>query len=264
MAFLMIVPPFTLGAFFWMGEIADETLIQRTVSPNRMQIAYVYFRGVGAYTGGNGHIFIRLRPGLFPFIERDIYYIGRSNADKSSSNYIQWRGNDQIYISETHEELSITGPQFEVPAVVALPYAIIESVIAMSNQFAITQKKTTPVRDVPIYPGEIFSDQSSLIDDDKTVFRSFNVREDIIKVEGWYENTLTLSPWKILQANKYIETEENQTYINYCIQATCVMGSEQRIYYWEFMGNSDSPDVHINIGTPNPITDACQRYIKSP
>ena len=57
---IMFLPPFTLGGLFMLVEIQNETVIQETVSPNGLETASVYFRGVGAYGGGNGHIYVRI------------------------------------------------------------------------------------------------------------------------------------------------------------------------------------------------------------
>lgn len=53
-ALVLLVPPFTLGAIFTASEIANEIEIQRALSPDGSRTAYVYFRGVGAYSGGSG------------------------------------------------------------------------------------------------------------------------------------------------------------------------------------------------------------------
>ena len=93
----MLVPPFTLGAFFAASEIAGETEIQRAISSDGTRIAYVYFRGVGAYSGGNGRIFVRVRHQILPLLERDVFYLPRSYADENSTNYLEWRDNNTLY-----------------------------------------------------------------------------------------------------------------------------------------------------------------------
>jgi hypothetical protein len=265
-ALVMLIPPFTLGAMFAVSEIADERQIQRATSPDGTQIAYVYFRGVGAYSGGNGRIFVRVRRSALSFLERDIFYLRVSNASEDSTNYLEWHGNDTIYIPEINDEISVGVIEVEIPQVVALPYGIIRRLFAMAEQAKINQQQTIPVRDVPIYPGDIFSNQSQFLEEENTVFRSFNVeREDIETVEKWYEEILAKPPWSLVQVNRYTESEASSTHIRYCIQATRDVDNEQRIYYWEFMGSNDlSRGVHINIGTPSPITDTCKRYADKP
>lgn len=263
---LMLIPPFTLGAFFAASEIAGETEIQRAISPDGMRVAYVYFRGVGAYSGGNGRIFVRIRYQILPVLERDIFYLPRSYASEDSTNYVEWRGNDTLYVSETQEEISVGIIATETPQVIALPYYIFRVLVTMAEQARMNQRQTIPVRDVPIYPGVIFSDQSQYLEGRNTVFRSFNIeQEDIEQVVKWYKETLSMPPWTIVRIDRYTETESGFTYIRYCIQARREFENEQRMYYWEFMGGNDpSRGVHVNIGSPNPITDTCDRYVESP
>jgi len=263
---LMFVPPFTLGAFFAASEIAGETEIQRAISPDGTRIAHVYFRGVGAYSGGNGRIFVRVRHQILPLLERDIFYLPRSYADEDSTNYLEWRDNNTLYISETQQEISVGVIEAEIPQVITLPYNIFRVLSIMAEQARVDQQRTIPVRDVPIYPGTIFSDQSQYLERESTVFRSFNIeQEDVEKVAIWYKETLSIPPWTLVRVDRYTETESGLIYIRYCIQARRELGDEQRLYYWEFMGSNDlSRGVHVNIGSPNPITDTCNRYIEPP
>ncbi len=265
-ALLILIPPFTLGAFFTASEIAGETEIQRARSPDGTRTAYVYFRGVGAYSRGNGRIFIRVRYRTLPFLERDILYVPRSYASEDSTNYIEWRGNDALYISETKQEISVGVIATEIPQVIALPYRIFRFLSAMAEQARVNQQQTIPVRDIPIYSGTIFSDQSQYLEERNTVFRSFNIEgENVEQVVKWYEEVLSTPPWTLVKVDRYTETESGLTHIRYCIQAIRELEGEQRTYYWEFMGSDDiSRGVHINIGSPNPITDTCNRYIESP
>jgi len=263
---LMLVPPFTLGAFFAASEIAGETEIQRAISPDGTRTAYVYFRGVGAYSGGNGRIFVRIRHQLSPLLERDIFYLSRSYANEDSTNYLEWRDNNTLYISETKQEIFIGVIEAEIPQVIALPYGIFRVLSTRAEQARVNQQRTIPVSDVPIYPGTIFSDQSQYLERENTVFRSFNIeQEDIEKVVKWYEKALSTLPWTLVKVDRYTETEPGLIHIRYCIQARRKVGDEQHTYYWEFMGSNNlSRGVHVNIGSPNPITDTCNRYIEPP
>ena len=78
----------------------------------------------------------------------------------------------------------------------------------MAEQANVNQQQTKPVRDVPIYPGDIFSNQSQFSEEDNTVFRSFNVQpEDIETVEKWYEEILAKPPWSLVQVNRHTISE---------------------------------------------------------
>jgi hypothetical protein len=266
MAFIMFIPPFTLGAIFAISEITGETQIQRVTSPDRTRIAYVYFRGVGAYSGGNGRIYVRVRYQMLPFLERDVFYIGRSYASEDSTNYLEWLDNNTIYIPEIKREIPVGAISAEMPQIFAIPIGIVRSLSTIIDQAIVNQRLTAPVRDIPIYAGNLYDDQSQYWKVDKTVFRSFNIKHgDIEEVEKWYEEALSEPPWELIKVNRYTETDSGFVSILYCIQVRREIDNEKRPYYWEFMGSNDlSMGVHVNIGTPNPITDTCRRYIEAP
>ena len=93
-----------------------------------------------------------------------------------------------LYISETQQEITVGVIEAEIPKVIALPYSIFRFLSIMAEQARVNQQRTIPVRDVPIYPGTIFSDQSQYLERESTAFRSFNIeQEDIEKVVTWYK-----------------------------------------------------------------------------
>jgi hypothetical protein len=265
-AFVMLIPPFTLGAFFAFSEITGETQIQRVTSPDGTRSAYVYFRGVGAYSGGNGRIYVRVRHHILPFLERDIFYLSKSFANEDSTNYLEWRDNSTIYIPEIKREVSVGSIRAEIPQIFAIPIGIVRSLSAMADRARVNQQLTAPVRDIPVYMDNIFDDQSTYWEVDNTVFRSFNIQEeDVEKVVKWYEEVLSEPPWQLIKVNRYTERYSGDVYIEYCIQARRDLDTEKRLYYWEFLGSNDlSIGVHVNIGTPNPITDTCMRDFEAP
>jgi hypothetical protein len=124
---LMILPPFTLGFMFAVDEMAGETRIQQAVSPDGSRVAEVYFRGVGAYSGGNGRIFVRVKPRWFPLIERDIYYLSRSYASEETEDYLHWIDDETLFISETGQEVKVGVIGFEIPSFLLIPILLIQS-----------------------------------------------------------------------------------------------------------------------------------------
>ena len=104
---VLIIPPFTLGFLFRIGEMSSEVLIQREVSPDNQRIAEVYFRPVGAYGSGNGRIFVRVKLRWFPIVERDVYRLSGSDADEHTSDYLRWIDNRTLFISETNQTLKV-------------------------------------------------------------------------------------------------------------------------------------------------------------
>jgi len=265
-ALLLMVPPFTLGTLFTLSEIADETCIQATVSPNGTQVAEVYFRGVGAYSGGNGRIFIRIKYPAFPLVERDIFYLSSSDADETTTDYLKWGSNDSLYISEIQQEIVIGKIQAETPEVVDVPINLIHYLIAVDQKASAERELTLPVRDVPTYTGRITDDQSQYSEGLQTVFRSFNIPDHSPdEIAAWYRQTLSTPPWSMRQINRYSIQESGVNQVRYCIQAQRDDEQTAHVYFWELMGQDDGVNgVHVNIGTPQPITDTCQRDRKQP
>src|SRR5262245_3172549 len=67
--FVLFVVFSPLGAMFAVSEIVGEQIIQTAPSPDGSRVAEVYFRGVGAYSGGNGRISVRVKHRLLPLVE---------------------------------------------------------------------------------------------------------------------------------------------------------------------------------------------------
>lgn len=129
---IMFVPPLLLASLFTISEIAGETLIQSAVSPDGTRVANVYFRPVGAYSGGNGHVFIRVRYRWLPIVERDIYYVRMSSAHEYTHDYLQWKDANTLHISRdwmkgTSADVTVGTIRFETPEVIALPIRIMRS-----------------------------------------------------------------------------------------------------------------------------------------
>ena len=122
---IMVIPPFTLGFLFALSEMGGETRIQRAISPDGSRIAEVYFRPVGAYSGGNGRIQVRVRHRWFPLVERDVYYLGRSYADEDTNDYLYWVDSGTLYISEKEQQVELGRIAFAIPSFLAIPARLI-------------------------------------------------------------------------------------------------------------------------------------------
>jgi hypothetical protein len=118
---LLVMPPFTLGAFFMIDEISHEKLIQEAVSPDGSLVAQVCFRGVGAYGPGNGRTYVRVKHRLLPVVEKDVYHLHGSHADESTADYLWWRDTGTLYIPETQEEVAVGTATLRMPNVFAIP-----------------------------------------------------------------------------------------------------------------------------------------------
>ena len=98
---LMLIPPFTLGGLFYFDEMFNEKVVQTSISPDDKYIARVYYRAVGAYAGGQGRVEVAYSSTLMPFIERPIYYDGKTYfTEQDAKKYITWDDNNSIRINE--------------------------------------------------------------------------------------------------------------------------------------------------------------------
>lgn len=151
-----------------------------------------------------------------------------------------------------------------ISGLVSVPLvSILAETLRTSNPFL-----TRPVRSVPTYPSFVWQDQSQYDEVGKTLFRSYNVpNSHPDKVVEWYQDVFSEPPWSVVQVNQHRDYNDytGETYIRYCIQAQHDEGNgQQRTYYLEVFGEDSTSlqEVHVNIGTPNPITDVCERYLQ--
>lgn len=265
-AALFFLPPFTLGAMFNLSEIRKETRIQEAVSPDGTKIASVYFRPVGAYSGGKGKIHVRIKYRFFPVVEREVFFLRVSQADENTSNYLQWASNNSLYISETNQEIPLPKVKLQIPPEIEIPLAFTHYLPALRQRVIAERKLTGPVNDVPTYSGPIKRDQSRYDEERKTARRSFNIPgRTPDEIVAWYREALSKSPWTILQVDRHVIQSSGVTHIRYCLQVRRQEGNDAVAYFWEVMGQEDgSRGVHVNIGTPNPITSTCERDEEEP
>ncbi len=260
---LMFVPPFTLGGLFAFDELAGEKQIQQIESPDRRLTADVYFRGVGAYSGGNGRVDVRVRDRFVPFLERDVYYLGRSLASETTSDYASWLDNRTLKISETGETVDVRGVKTEVPTIVAIPAVLISMLIQVGQEERANQSLTAPVRDVPLYPSSVVVGGPRYDAQKANVTRSIETGDDLQRVVEWHRQQLATAPWQVVGINSHNDDDGFGYHTEVCIQATRASADGARIYYWELIGKT-AGGVHINIGTPKPITNACSPYATQP
>ena len=273
---LLFIPPFTLGGMFALGEAISEIQIQKSVSPNGKQIAYVYFRNVGAYSSAHGRVLVRVRSSNLPFLERDIFGLSRSDADENPTNYLEWRDDNTIYISEIKKEIPLGTIEIEVPQIFKIPYGIIQIFLSIAEEAEINQKQTIPIKDIPMYKGNVI--KGRIVDDEShfenwkgiegeeeyNIWRRFDIeRGDLDKVIGWYKIALNTAPWKLIKVNQYTETYPSGNTVNiYCIQASRNLNGENQLFYWDFEALSNpswSDGVHIDVGTPQPASTRCEK-----
>lgn len=114
MGLLMLIPPFTLVLLFSTDEIAQEVQIQQIASPNNVDFAEIYFRPVGAYTGGSGRIFVRVVNKYIPMIEQEVYAGKTRIAHEDTMDYANWLDENTLYIREGDKRIK-TGIQPQTP-----------------------------------------------------------------------------------------------------------------------------------------------------
>lgn len=261
--FMLLVPPFTLAGLFTLSEVGGETLIDQAVSPDGAQVASVYFRPVGAYSGGSGRIFVRVSPRLLPLIERDVYYLRVSSADENTIDYLKWVDNQTIYIPERQQTVEVGHVQFQMPVVFALPISIVRYSSAQSEARQQEAELTKPLKDVPIYPGQIEHPSTFYVRVYQTAERVyFAPGSKLDDVTVWHQSALPAAGWRISEVEE-LSTSEGASRHEYCIQAQKTESDQTRFYYWEItevMGEGRSWQVRVDVTTPNPVAGACYHH----
>ena len=112
----------------WVSEVAGETMVQESVSPNGFYEARAYFRPVGAYTGGNGRVFIRVKYRGFPLIERDIF-IYKTFKDPSEKDFIRWIDANEIAVDEKSQVVKVGFIKFQMPVLIDVPVKLMEIIM---------------------------------------------------------------------------------------------------------------------------------------
>jgi hypothetical protein len=256
---LMFVPPFTLGGLFAFDELAGEKQIQQIESPDGRLTADVYFRGVGAYSGGNGRVDVRIRDRFVPFLERDVYYLGRSLASETTSDYVSWLDSRTLRVSETGETVDVRGVKTEIPTIVAIPWVLIRMLVQAAQEERVNQALKAPVRDVPLYPSSVVVGGPRYDAQKANVSRSIETSDELQRVVEWHRQQLAKAPWQVIGIDSHDDDDGLGYHTEVCIQARRVSGDGERMYYWELIGKTTG-GVHINIGTPKPVTNACSPY----
>lgn len=122
---IALTPPFLLGTLFTASEIAEETRIQREISPDGLRIADVYFRPVGPYASGNGRVYIRVKYRLFPLVERDVFAHSGSHADEDTTEYVSWKDSDTLYVRETFQDIKLGFVEGRIPGFIYVVVTVV-------------------------------------------------------------------------------------------------------------------------------------------
>lgn len=269
MGCFMLIPPFTLGFLFGVSEITSEVRIQRIASPDNIHLAVVYFRPVGAYSGGSGRISVRVTNRFLPFVERDIYYMRVSHANENTQDYLTWKDNNTLYISENNQEVSIGTIQPSLPTLAVVPLMAVGFV---QNQIEESQL-TVPLHDIPIYPANREHESMGYWDIKKTSRRIYFLPQaQVEEVYDWHIASFSESPWEIVDirtvSNSDPAYQGYETKI-YCITAQKNNDDQTMIYYFEITKlhgllepdyefiDPNVWDVRVIAATPNPDSIYC-------
>lgn len=95
-AVLMLVPPFTFDTLEYFAGTAIEHRIESVVSPGGGYTAETILRGMGALPGQQGELTVRVKPRLFPLIERDLAVYRVRFTDERVPAYLSWKDDRRI------------------------------------------------------------------------------------------------------------------------------------------------------------------------
>lgn len=103
-----------LGGMFYMAEMSGEQFVEQVKSPDGRYAANIYFRPVGAYTGGNGRILIRVTHRWLPFIEHDVH-THKTFRDPDQVPFIEWTDNNTINVLDRGGTIKVRWIKFQWP-----------------------------------------------------------------------------------------------------------------------------------------------------
>jgi hypothetical protein len=256
MAGILFVPPLTLSGMFLVDSIKSETLLQQVPSPDGSRVAEVYYRP-GGYAGSYYRpLFVRVTYRWFPLVERDVYRTSVDDDDTSGS-YVTWLDNDTLSVDGASESIRLGIVQPETPQIITLPSAVLGVVARQEAQHKDEQVRTAPLKDIPLYPGEISGDNSAVGVDDNA-YRDFDILgTDSDTAATWYKSALSKPPWSLVRTSRredYAETtgSKGKEHLVYnCIEAQRTGGgSAAASYYWSFIWGDQDKGVHVFVETP--------------
>ncbi len=88
---LLLIPPFTADTLEFFAGAAIEHRIEGAVSPAGQYRGEVVLRGLGALPGQEGELIVRVKPRLFPIIERDLAVYRVRFTEARVPAYLTWR-----------------------------------------------------------------------------------------------------------------------------------------------------------------------------
>jgi len=260
---LAFMPPQTLGAMFFSDAMASEVRLQEATSPDGSRVAEVYWLP-GGYSGSfNRALLVKVRYPILPFVERDIFSTAL-HLETTEGEHISWRDNDTLYLFDTGAVIKVGAVKGELPLVMRMAISQFDTWAEIERKQERTVVLTGEVSRVPLYPSSNPDLHTEYLEDDQTQFRSYDVQgASADEVVQWYKGELSRSPWLLIRADRYEGEDVGQSYTRDCVQASYSGegGQGGQTYYVEVMGNaSEESGVHVNIGTPKPITDTCERF----
>jgi hypothetical protein len=259
----VVLSPF--GTMAELPEMMGEQIIQTAPSPDGSRIAEVYFRRVGS--SYNGHVSVRVKHRLLPLMERDVYQIRFSyGAGRGKTNQMSWRDNDTIYISETGEVVQLGLVRTKIPELAAETAAIFQFVSRIATYRVKERILTSPLKDLPLYPGLVTNDNSGADTLADNGYRAFSVAApNSDEAASWYGQELSKAPWSVKQASRRVRDEHfgaelqlvHQVYN--CFETERDTGTGQSSqYYWQIFSNEAVRHVRVIVETPNkPIVWHC-------
>ena len=259
---ILLLPITFLGTLFTLDEISNEKLIQAVPSPNGRQVAEVYFRPVGAYSGGNGRVIVRISYRVVPLLERDLFFVGRSQANEDTHDYVAWRNDSTLFVTETQTTLGVWPVQLETPEFARLPMAIVSIGAAFAQDAparAADAALRESVRRVPMIPATITRDSIDGDSHREIAWRSFQVTgSPPDEVIAWYRATFSVPPWSLTRANHF----DFRDWHHDCLRALLVNGDGKgEVYFVSVSRSTTEPQtVFVEVSTPHPPSDLCGRF----
>jgi hypothetical protein len=129
------IPPFLLGTLFVLSEVSHTTVVQAAPSPGGLKTLEVAYEPSGAYDSGLVSVSVNLKYKRIPFIQRDIYGLGKTNSDQSRDDYVRWVDDSTFYIVDDQTSVDVGLVNFEVPPILYWLYFFVAIVFKLIWDF---------------------------------------------------------------------------------------------------------------------------------
>ena len=148
--------------------------------------------------------------------------------------------------------------RWRVPNIVSVPQRLAQFMADEQAQHRKEADAAAPLKDLPLYPGQVVDDYSGGGVVQSNGFRAFSISTaSSDEAAEWYKGELSKAPWTLERAQRQVTIDHagadlHTVHVVYnCLQARKDQGNGQsRMYYWQIWRHDDMDMVRVMVETP--------------